>query len=44
MLINGPVTTKYRFGRRRAFPLSRRNPSLSHAPAAGRVYARQALS
>nr|WP_315925692.1 hypothetical protein [Mesorhizobium sp. SP-1A] len=41
---NGPDTTKHRFRGRRPGPLSGRNPSLSDAPAAGRVHARQAVS
>ena len=40
---HGPVITQYRFRRRRPQPLSGRNPPLSHAAAAGRVHARQAL-
>nr|WP_310186330.1 hypothetical protein [Mesorhizobium sp. BE184] len=40
---HGPVTTQYCFRRRRPQPLPGRNPPLSHAAAAGRVHARQAV-
>nr|WP_308430526.1 hypothetical protein [Tianweitania populi] len=43
-VLYGPVTTQYRFRRRRLVPLPGRNPPLSHAAAAGRVHARQAVS
>nr|WP_246765404.1 hypothetical protein [Aminobacter sp. SR38] len=42
-VLYGPVTTQYRFRRRRPQPLPGRNPSLSDATAAGRVHARQAV-